>query len=219
MCIIDFVDFLLLSAPSSPDGITVSANSDITSMSLLGRAVAEDEQAWHQLVHLYGPLVQRWCRQAGLSDDDTADVFQETFQTVAKKLGTFKPQRSVASFRSWLKTIVRTKTIDHHRRANRQAVGTGGTEAQLRISEVPDPFDEEDQELAASEDAFIVSRAMELIREEFEPRNWQAFQEVAIKERSATEVAKELGVQPQVIRQANYRIRRRLRLVLEDLIQ
>lgn len=188
-------------------------------MSLLGRAVAEDEQAWHQLVHLYGPLVQRWCRQAGLSDDDTADVFQETFQTVAKNLCNFKPQRSVASFRSWLKTIVRTKTIDHYRRAGRQAVGAGGTEAHLRISEVADPFGEEDEAEAANEEAFIVGRAMELIREEFDPRNWQAFQEVAIKERSAAEVAKELGVAPQVIRQANYRIRRRLRLVLEDLVQ
>ena len=202
---------LSLEAPS------VSVNSDVTSMSLLGRAVAEDEQAWRQLVHLYGPLVQRWCKQAGLSDDDTADVFQDTFQTVSRKLAAFKPQKSVASFRSWLKTIVRTKTIDHFRRTSRQAAGAGGTEAHLRISEVPDPL-VDDEEQAASENAFIVQRAMELIRDEFEPRNWNAFVEVAIKDRPATEVAKELGVGPQVIRQANYRIRRRLRLVLEDLV-
>lgn len=196
----------------------MSANSDATSMSLLGRAVGEDQEAWHQLVHLYGPLVQRWCRQAGLSDDDTADVFQEVFQTVAKKLESFKPQRKVASFRSWLKTIVRTKTIDHHRKANREAAGAGGTEAQMRISEVKDPF-AEDEEQAASEDAFIVQRAMDLIRGEFDPRNWKAFEEVAIKERSAADVAREMGVQPQTVRQANYRIRRRLRLVLEDLVE
>ncbi len=196
----------------------MSVNSDATSMSLLGRAVAEDQEAWHQIVHLYGPLVQRWCRQAGLNDDDTADVFQEVFQTVAKKLDSFKPQRKVASFRSWLKTIARTKTIDHHRRTNREAAGAGGTDAQLRFSEVKDPF-ADDEEQAASEDAFIVQRAMDLIRGEFDPRNWQAFEEVAIKERSAADVARELGVEPQAIRQANYRIRRRLRLVLEDLVQ
>ncbi len=197
----------------------MSVNSDATSMSLLGRAVEEDEQAWNQLVHLYGPLVQRWCRQAGLSDDDTADVFQETFQAVARKLGTFKPRRDVASFRCWLKTIVRTKTIDHHRKANRQATGAGGTDAQLRISEIADPFSEESEEQAASEDAFIVQRAMDLIEKEFDPRNWSAFEQVAMKGRSATDVAKELGVEPQTIRQANYRIRRRLRLVLEDLVE
>ena len=168
-------------------------------MSLLGRAVAEDQEAWHQIVHLYGPLVQRWCRQAGLNDDDTADVFQEVFQTVARKLDSFKPQRKVASFRSWLKTIARTKTIDHHRKTNREAAGAGGTDAQLRFAEVKDPF-ADDEEQAASEDAFIVQRAMDLIRGEFDPRNWQAFEEVAIKERSAADVARELGVDPQVFR-------------------
>ncbi len=195
----------------------MSADSDATSMSLLGRAVNEDQEAWHQIVHLYGPLVQRWCRQAGLRDDDTADVFQEVFKAVADNLNTFKPQRKVASFRSWLKTIVRTKTIDHYRKANREAAGAGGTEALMRISEVQDPF-ADDEEQAANEDAFIVQRAMELIRGEFDPRNWKAFEEVAIKERSAADVAREVGVDPQTVRQANYRIRRRLRLVLEDLV-
>ena len=197
----------------------MSANPDATSMSLLGRAVKEDQEAWHQIVHLYGPLVQRWCRQAGLSDDDTADVFQEVFQTVARKLDSFKPQRKAASFRSWLKTIVHSKAIDHYRKANRQAAGAGGTAAQMRISELQDPFVDEDEEQAANEDAFIVQRAMELIRGEFDPRNWKAFEEVAIKERSAADVAREIGVPPQTVRQANYRIRRRLRLVLEDLVE
>ncbi|NND99365.1 MAG: sigma-70 family RNA polymerase sigma factor [Pirellulaceae bacterium] len=196
----------------------MSVNSDVTSMSLLGRAVAEDEEAWHQLVHLYGPLVQRWCHSAGLSEEDTADVFQDVFQTVAKNLKKFEPRRSVASFRSWLKTICRTKTVDHFRKANRQATPTGGTDAQLRIAEVADPFDEESEEQAASEDAFIVQRAMDLIKDEFDPRNWKAFEQVALHERSPTDVATELDVAPQTIRQANYRIRRRLRLVLEDLV-
>ena len=196
----------------------MSAKSDVTSMSLLGRPVTEDEEAWNQLVHLYGPLVHRWCRAGGLSDDDTADVFQEVFKTVAAKLDTFKPKRTVASFRSWLKTIVRTKTIDHFRKSNRQAAGAGGTEAQLRISAVADPFGDETEEQAGSEDAFIVQRAMDLIKDEFDPRNWAAFEQVALHERSAADVAQEIGVAAQTIRQANYRIRRRLKLVLEDLV-
>lgn len=187
-------------------------------MSLLGRAIAEDEEAWNQLVHLYGPLVQRWCHAAGLSDEDTADVFQDVFSTVAKKLDTFTPKRSVASFRSWLKTIVRTRTIDHFRKENRHANATGGTDAQLRIASVADPFADETDEQAANEDAFVVQRAMDLIKDEFDPRNWKAFEQVALHERSAADVAKELGVAAQTIRQANYRIRRRLKLVLENLV-
>lgn len=191
---------------------------DKTSMSLLGRARVKDDEAWNQLVHLYGPLVQKWCRQAGLKDDDVADVFQETFQTVARKIDSFKPTKSVASFRSWLKTIVRTRTIDHIRKVTRQAEAAGGTAAHMQIAEVPDPFDDETLEQSQADDALVVQRALELIRTEFEERNWNAFIQVAMEGRSASEVAEEIGVGAQVIRQANYRIRRRLKIVLADLV-
>ena len=196
-----------------PDGI------DVTSLSLLGRAKANDEDAWQQVVHLYGPLVEKWCRRYGLSDEDAADVFQETFRTVARHIADFSPERSVASFRSWLKTIVRTRTIDYLRKANRQVNAAGGTEAQMRIGELADPFVDDTEEDSEADDALIVRRAMEMIQGEFDPRNWSAFEEIALKGRSATEVADELGVAAQTIRQANYRIRRRLRLILEDFVE
>lgn len=98
--------------------------------------------------------------------------------------------------------------------------GAGGTAAQLQLNNVADPLlddEEESVEDAAEENAIIVQKAMELISGEFSERNWKAFQRVAIEGHSAVEVANELGINPQVIRQANYRIRRRLRLVLQDL--
>lgn len=194
-------------------------------MSLLQRARSNDQEAWNQIVHLYGPLVQKWCRQAGLQDDDLADVFQETFRAVSSNLKTFKPVKDVGSFRSWLRTIVRTKVADHFRSLGNQPAGQGGTEANLRIGSVADPLAEEDplgeddEEEAADEHTMLVQRAMELIRPEFSERNWNSFLKVAIEGHSATEIAAELGVNAQAIRQANYRIRRRLRLVLQDLIE
>lgn len=193
------------------------AVSNTTSLSLLGRAKSQDDDAWRQLVHLYGPLVQKWCRQFGLQDDDIADVFQETFRTVSKHIESFVPGRSVASFRSWLKTIVRTRTMDHFRANKRQVPGTGGTDALAQFAAVADPISEEEE--SESEDGIVVQRAMEMIRPEFDPRNWAAFEEVALKGASAVEVAKKLGVEAQTIRQANYRIRRRLRLILQDLVE
>ncbi|MEO2016408.1 MAG: sigma-70 family RNA polymerase sigma factor [Fuerstiella sp.] len=192
---------------------------EVTSMSLLGRAKANDEDAWHQVVHLYGPLVEKWCRRYGLSEEDAADVFQETFKTVARHIVDFVPGRSVASFRSWLKTIVRTRTIDFLRKSKRHIDAAGGTAAQVRIADLPDPLGDDLEEESEADDALVVHRAMDLIRNEFDPRNWSAFEQVALKGRTATEVAAELGVAPQTIRQANYRIRRRLRLILQNLVE
>ena len=87
------------------------------------------------------------------------------------------------------------------------------------IAGTPDPFTDDSEKEDQEDDALIVHRAMELIKSEFDPRNWQAFEQVNLKGRTATEVAAELGVAAQTIRQANYRIRRRLRLILEDLVE
>ena len=192
--------------------------SQSTSLSLLARACQDDQHAWREIVHLYSPLVYRWCRRAGLADDDASDIFQETFRAVSSNLGNFRPTKSTGSFRCWLRTITRTKIADYFRRRRQQPAGQGGTAAQLSIAEIPEilPDDADD---AVNETSLVVQRAMELIRPEFDPRNWKAFWQVAVEGRTAVEVAKQCGVSPQVVRQANYRIRRRLRLVLQDLVE
>src|SRR5687767_549166 len=86
-----------------------------TSPSLLQRARTHDQDAWRQIVHLYGPLVYRWCGRTGLREEDAADVFQETFRAVARELPAFRPARPTGSFRCWLRAIVRTKIADHFR--------------------------------------------------------------------------------------------------------
>ncbi len=138
---------------------------------------------------------------------------------MARHIVDFVPGRSVASFRSWLKTIVRTRTIDFLRKSKRHIDAAGGTAAQVRIADLPDPLGDDLEEESEADDALVVHRAMDLIRNEFDPRNWSAFEQVALKGRTATEVAAELGVAPQTIRQANYRIRRRLRLILQNLVE
>ncbi|MBM83614.1 MAG: hypothetical protein CMJ78_23900 [Planctomycetaceae bacterium] len=189
-----------------------------TSASLLQQARDQDQRAWRQLVELYGPLVQRWCKQSGLHDDDTADVFQETFRAVARGLDDYTPQKSVGSFRSWLRSIVRSKVADHFRRRRKQPVGRGGTDAQLYMDNIADPLEDDDPQEAEDDHKQIVQRAMELIRPDYSERNWQSFWQVAVEGETAVEVAERLEIDPQVVRQANYRIRRRLRMVLQDLI-
>ena len=191
---------------------------DITSLSLLQRARTHDQDAWQQIVHLYGPLVQRWCKRSGLRDEDVADIFQETFRAVSNHLDGFKPVKEVGSFRSWLRSIVRTKIADYYRKLNEQPAGRGGSTDQMRLAAIPDPLADDNEEDAGEENALIVQRAMDLIQPEFSAHNWKAFQLVALEGYSAVEIAGQLNLQPQAVRQANYRIRRRLRLVLQDIM-
>ena len=75
-----------------------------TSPTLLHRLrdPARDHQAWAELVRRYGPLVYRWCRQAGLQDADAADVGQDVFRSVAKKIAGFRREKEGDTLRGWL---------------------------------------------------------------------------------------------------------------------
>lgn len=114
---------------------------------------------------------------------------------------------------------VERKVADHFRKLNQQPAGQGGTDANQRMSIVADLLGDDDEEEAGEDHALLVQRAMDMIKSEFSEQNWAAFLRVVTEGCSAVEVAEAINVNAQVVRQANYRIRRRLRLVLQDLIE
>jgi len=63
----------------------------------------------------------------------------------------------------------------------------------------------------------VIRRALELLREEFEERTWQAFWRMAVLGQTAAEIARDLGMTKHTVRQAKYRVMRRLKLELEGL--
>jgi RNA polymerase sigma-70 factor (ECF subfamily) len=185
-----------------------------TSVSLLERVKAHDQDAWRRLVQLYGPLVYQWCRRWELRHDDVADVFQEVFQAVAAQIPSFRRDRPGDSFRGWLWTITRHKLADHFRRQGRVPLAAGGSDAQQRLLELPEPPTETDP---SATDGSLVHRALEHIRGEFEERTWTMFWRATVDGHATRDIAADLGVTPDAVRVAKSRILKRLRQELTDL--
>jgi RNA polymerase sigma-70 factor, ECF subfamily len=193
--------------------------SSATSPSLLERVKADDAAAWDRLVTLYAPLVFHWCRRWDLQDEDAADVFQEVFQAVATHIADFRRARKEDTFRGWLRTITRNKVHDHFRRLGRQPRGVGGTDAQIRLVQLPAPEPPEDDPAAEEKaERGLFYRALDLIRGEFEERTWQAFWRTAVDGAAPKDVAAELSMRPGAVRVAKSRVLRRLREELGDLL-
>jgi RNA polymerase sigma-70 factor (ECF subfamily) len=192
--------------------------SGLTSPSLLARAQDNQPAAWERLVDLYAPLVYHWCRRAGLGPEDTADVFQEVFRAVARALADFRRERPGDTFRGWLLTITRNKIRDHFRLLQDEVRGAGGTDAQMHLLAQPDPLPGEDPE-----EASLLSRQLHLvldsIRGEFEQRTWNAFWQVQMEGRGTDEVGAELQMTPAAVRKAKFRVLRRLREELGELLE
>lgn len=191
-------------------------NSDkSTSLTLLERIRERDEEAWRRLLHLYAPLVDRWCGAKGIRGEDADDVQQEVFRAVAAGLDGFHRDRAGDTFRGWLRGITRNKIVDHFRRRGAQPEAQGGTDARRELEQVAGAELPDDSE---EEVGGLYRRAMELVRGEFEERTWTAFWRAAVEGQSPPDIAADMGVTPAAIRKAKSRVLHRLRQELGDLI-
>jgi len=181
-----------------------------TSSDLVSRLRARDGDAWQRMADLYGPLVFYWCRRAELRSDDAADVFQNVFAAVAAGIDDYQP-REGGNFRGWLWTITRSKIIDHFRRVQRDGEAAGGTAAQRQIGELPYQPAEQTDRQDRHELSALLHRGLEIVRAEFEDRTWRAFWRAAVEGDSTADIAAELGITANAVRQAKSRVLRRLR--------
>lgn len=62
----------------------------------------------------------------------------------------------------------------------------------------------------------ILHRVLALIRVEFEETTWNAFWRTTVDGRSTDQVAAEIGISVAAVRQARYRVLRRLRVEMRD---
>lgn len=186
-------------------------------LSLAIRLREGSSDAWRELVDLYGPLVDSWCRRAGLSASARADVGQEVFLAVHRGIARFDPTKPSATFRGWLWKITRNAVLQSLRRHQPEA--RGGSTALAMLAEIPAPWGistNDDPPSTPDESASLIRRALDQIRNSVEPQTWTAFWNTAVLGQCATEVAEALDLTPAAVRQAKSRILRRLRRQLGD---
>jgi len=196
----------------------VASSESSSGLSLAARLRDGSADAWRELVELYGPLIESWCRQAGVPPASRADIGQEVLLAVHRAIAKFNPGHPRATFRGWLWTITRNAVLQSRR--NHQPEGAGGITALARLAEVPEPWQSGDGEAPPPSDsndtASLIARALDQIRPEVEEQTWAAFWNTAVLGHSATEAAADLGMTPMAVRQAKSRVLRRLRKQLGD---
>jgi RNA polymerase sigma-70 factor, ECF subfamily len=182
-----------------------------TSASLLERlSGGNDSVAWGRFVDLYTPLLHRWCQRLGLNDTDAADFIQDVFVILVDQLPRFRYDPS-QSFRAWLKTVLMNVWRKHYRKSSRLPVGNGHPDL-VADSDAGQLVDEADH------CEFLVRRAMQIARADFEESTWKACWEFVVNDRPAAEVAAELNTSVNAVYLAKSRVLRHLRTELAGLL-
>lgn len=176
-----------------------------------------------RLVHIYGPLVYNWARRVGMQPQDAADVAQETFAAVASRLSSFDHQRSGATFRGWLWTITRNKSMDWLRERGQYAQAAGGSNNLAKLNQQlvqPGSFDSDASSCDSTrshDQNEVLHRTLAMVRSSFQRGTWQAFWRTVVDQCSPEQVAEELGVSKWTVYKARARVLQRLRSELDGL--
>lgn len=196
-----------------PVGPTRVPGMDTTPVSLLQRLRQPgEEQAWQRFTELYTPLLYYWTRRFGLQPQDAADLVQEVFMLLVRKLPEFSYDRH-KSFRSWLRTVTLNKWRDHCRRRTETPLADDDSAFTGLVNPDTTTLLEE-----AEYQQLLVKRALEIMQAEFEPATWKACWEYVVADRPAAEVAAELGLSVGAVYVAKSRVLSRLRQELDGLL-
>lgn len=198
------------------DTISEQDAGSSSGLSLAERLRDGSPAAWRDLVELFGPLLDRWCRSANVPRHAVPDVAQEVFMAAFRGLDRFDGRRENATFRGWLWTITRSRIVEYHRRQKGRHPAPGGSTAHANLQAIIDPIpvDDPTEPDHASE---LLHRALEQIRAEFEVATWDCFWRATVLGHPTDLIARETGVTAAAIRQAKSRVLRRLRKQLGDL--
>lgn len=172
-----------------------------------------EERAWVRFVELYTPLLYHWARRrVGLSPEESADLVQEVFTLLVKKLPelAYDPRKS---FRGWLRTVLLNKWREGQRRRQVQTVPAGDALADVAAPDDASLLDD------AEYRQLLARRALQLMQADFQPATWKACWELVVVGKPAAQVAAELGISPNAVYLAKSRVLQRLRQELAGLFE
>jgi RNA polymerase sigma factor (sigma-70 family) len=147
------------------------------------------EEAWEQLVDRYQRLIYAIPRRAGLTEEQSADVFQEVFLVLFQKLDEIEqPER----IRSWIVTTAKFKTWAVVRAAKGLYVPERDEEMEAEMSKITDRSPLADDILIEMEQQHLIRAALKMLEE----RCQQILSMIYLRETAASyaEVAKAVGV-------------------------
>jgi RNA polymerase sigma-70 factor (ECF subfamily) len=189
-----------------------------TQQSLLLRAQNGEQDAWKDLTDLYRPLIIGWLQRQGVPARDLDVLSQEVLLSVVKHLPRFEHTGQRGAFRSWLRTIVCSRTSDYWRATEPRLQADGGSGATAALEQIADPNSDLNRRWDEEHDRYVIDCLLDLVQEEFEPTTVRAFRRLALDGASGAEVAAELGLSGAAVYMAKSRVLQRIRQEAEGLI-
>lgn len=189
---------------------------DDTPLSLGSALRRGSDRAWSQLARIWGRTIYQFCKVTNLKHEDCEEIVQAVLVKMYRYISQFERDGKQMRLRHWAFTFVRREIATHCDRYLAKPGSPGGEDYQRIMREI-----QSDDDAEASETAFrnqLVSNILETIRSDFDTNVWQAFEMFSVQEIDGPTVAERLNMNPNAVRQAAHRVRRRLKNELEGVL-
>jgi len=183
-----------------------------TRYSLLSRLQNRDDQdSWRDFFDTYWRLIYSIALKSGLTEAEAQDAVQETIICVAKDIEKFKRDRSLGSFKGWLRNLTRWRIADQLRKREPAVLIENAPPAENTgssgLSEVSDPADCVLENIWEEEwQSNLMETATERVKRRVKEEHYQIFELNVIRQWPANKVAGTLGVNIAQVYLAKYRI-------------
>src|SRR5262249_48404963 len=143
---------------------------------------------------------------------------QEILLSVVRHLPAFRHSGQRGAFRSWLRTIISSRTADYWRALDSGTQASGGSGATAALHDLAHPHSELNRQWDEEHDRYVLDCLLDLVEQEFEPLTVQAFRRLALDGAAGAEVASELGMSVPAVYGAKSRVLQRIRQEAKGLI-
>jgi RNA polymerase sigma factor (sigma-70 family) len=183
----------------------------------------EDNESWRSFFETYWRLIYNFSLRNGLTHEEAQEAVQETVVAVAKSIGKFQYDPKVCRFKTWLLSVTRSKIANqlarrarHPSASNHPAPDDSNSTPLLNRlpDEQSDPLEHVwDEEWQKN----LMEAALQRVKRRVSIEQYQMFDLFVLKQWSAGEVAKTLGVTIGHVYVAKHRVSKLIQREVEAL--
>ena len=168
-----------------------------------------DAASWEEFDALYRPLLVRYARARGLSDEAAEEIAQQGMAALVTGIQGFHRR---SSFRGWLHGMIDNKVNDQLRKRRRERVALAGD---LEAAEAPDGNPAWIWERQWNQTHLLY--CLNQVRSDVAAATYDAFEMYVIQELSVDEIAEQLGMTPNQIYVAKHRVMAKIKKYWDSL--
>lgn len=174
------------------------------------------DASWQRFFRKYGPKIRALALRSGLPPEDADEVIQETMLKVVRHLPSFKYDRELCRFRTWLNQIVNQRILTCLGRRQRRLLNEAVLAALAEVCPTAAGISitpESENDLA------LIELALLRVRAAVPPRQWQIFEAYVLHGLPVAAIARIHGTSSANVYLLRHRLAKRLRHEIDHVLE